>query len=100
MKQPDHCQDLAEVRAAIDQIDQTIIKALGERFNYVKKAAEFKPTPASVRAPERMAAMLAQRRAWAIDAGLDPDVIEAMYRDLIDYFVGEEQKHWDGLARG
>ena len=29
---------------------------------------------------------------WAAEAGLDPDVVERMYRMLMDYFIAEEMK--------
>jgi isochorismate pyruvate lyase len=31
-----------------------------------------------------------QRRLWAEAAGLNPDVIESMYRLLVDNFIEEE----------
>jgi isochorismate pyruvate lyase len=38
--------------------------------------------------------MLDQRRIWAEQEGLNPDVIEKMYRDLVNYFIKEELKYW------
>ena len=63
--------DLADVREAIDHIDSDVIRALGLRMRYVKAASRFKPDEASIPAPERVAAMLPQRRQWAESAGLD-----------------------------
>jgi isochorismate pyruvate lyase len=94
MKQPGDCQNMAEIRQAIDTIDQDVIRLWARRFEYVKAAAAFKTDPTAVRAPERFAAMLAQRRQWAADNGLNPDVIEGLYRDLVNYFIDEEMKHW------
>lgn len=97
MKQPEECGSIAEIRAEIDRIDRGVIAALGERFGYVKAAAKFKTNQAEVAAPERLAAMMEQRRSWAAEAGLDPDVVERLYRDLVSYFVAQEQKHFAGL---
>ena len=94
MKTPEQCNSLAEVRAEIDELDQQVIRLLGERFGYVKAASKFKTSEATVRAPERFKAMLEQRRAWALQAGLHPDVIEKMYRDLVSYFIQQELEHW------
>ena len=47
-------------------------------------------------APERLAAMLAVRRGWAEREGLDPDVIEDLYRRLVAYFIERELGHWRG----
>jgi isochorismate pyruvate lyase len=94
MKTPEQCGDMQDIRAEIDALDQQVITLLGRRFDYVKAASAFKTSEATVRAPERVRVMLEQRRLWAQHAGLDPDVIETMYRDLVTYFMAEEMKHW------
>lgn len=98
MKSPAECTNLGDVRAEIDAIDQQIIALLGTRFAYVKAAAQFKTSADSVRAPERFAAMLSQRRAWAEEQHLSPDVIEQIYRTLVQYFIDEELRQWQGSA--
>ncbi|HEX8552839.1 MAG TPA: isochorismate lyase [Abditibacteriaceae bacterium] len=95
IKTPSECRDMKEIRAAIDSLDKHVVQLLGQRFEYVKAAAKFKTDATAVRAPERFQAMLAQRRAWAEDAGLSPDAIEKMYRDLVEHFIAEEMKHWN-----
>ena len=67
-----------------------------KRFRYVLAAAKFKTSTASVRAPERFAALLQQRRVWAQEQGLNPDAIEKLYRDLVTHFIEEELRHWRG----
>lgn len=94
MKAPFACSNLQEIRAEIDEIDHRIIAALGERFGYVKAAARFKPDAASVSAPERVAAMMQQRRLWAEEEGLSPDVIEGLFRELVAYFTDQEVHHF------
>ncbi len=91
-KTPDECSTIDEVRAEIDRLDEQIVTALGQRFDYVKAVTRFKKTAADVQATERIRVVLASRRQWAADAGLDPAVIEQMYRDLIVYFIAEEKK--------
>ncbi len=85
---------MRDIRAEIDRIDQEVIRLFGQRFAYVQAASQFKTSATSVRAPERFKAMLAQRRDWAREAGLDPDVIAGVYRDLVNYFIEEEMKKW------
>ncbi len=94
MKTPADCQNISEIRQAIDEIDKAVIDALGNRFDYVKAASKFKTNVDSVKAADRFATMLNQRRNWAEAAGLNPDVIETMYRDLVNYFIREELQHW------
>jgi isochorismate pyruvate lyase len=38
--------------------------------------------------------MLEARRRWAEVNGLDPGVIENLYRDLVSYFVDREMDEW------
>jgi isochorismate pyruvate lyase len=38
--------------------------------------------------------MLQQRREWAQESGLNPDVVENIYRDLVSYYIEEELKHY------
>jgi len=92
MNAPEECSSIEEVRAAIDSIDRDIVAALGKRYQYVQTITRFKRTANDVRARERYEAVLQQRRAWAVEAGLDPDVIEQMYRNLIAHFIDEEMK--------
>ncbi len=40
--------------------------------------------------------MLEQRRRWAEEEGLSPDVIEEIYKGLIDYFISREMEDWKG----
>ncbi|QIL39745.1 isochorismate lyase [Pedobacter sp. HDW13] len=92
---PESCKDINEIRSAIDAIDQQVIQLIGERFKYVKAASKFKVNEEAVKAPERFKNMLLQRRDWADAAGLNPDIIEKVYRDLVNYFISEEIKNWN-----
>ena len=94
MKTQDECENIIDIRAEIDRLDRQVITLLGQRFAYVKAASKFKTSEASVRASERFQAMLQQRRVWAEAEGLNPDVIEKLYRDLVNHFIAEEMKHW------
>ena len=94
MKNPEECANIQEVREEIDIIDREVIDALSKRFKYVIAAARFKTSEASVRAPDRFQAMLQQRREWAQESGLNPDVVENFYRDLVNYYIEEELKHY------
>ena len=98
IKRPEECASLAEVRAEIDRIDRDIVAAIGRRRHYVMRAAKFKTSAASVSAPERLSAMLLTRREWAEKEGLSPEMIEKLYRDLVDHFTAEELAHWSGTS--
>ena len=93
VKQPQHCENISEVRNEIDTIDRDILTLLGTRFKYVKEIVRFKEkTKESIIASDRREQVINQRRQWAVENGIDPDVIETMYRNLITYFIAEEMK--------
>ena len=94
MKQPQDCQNIQDIREAIDSLDRDIINKFGKRFEYVKAAAKFKSNTGEVKAEERIKTMLQQRRIWATDNNLNPDLIEQLYRDLVNYFIIEELQTW------
>ena len=94
MRTPDECESMLDIRAGIDQLDRHIIALLGQRFAFVKTASKFKTSETDVKAPDRFQAMLKERRVWADEEGLNADVIEKMYRDLVKHFIAEEMKHW------
>ncbi|GFE70631.1 isochorismate lyase [Chroococcus sp. FPU101] len=96
-KSPDECNNINDIRIEIDAIDQQIITLFGERSKYVKAASKFKTDAASVRANKRFQAMLQQRRIWAENEGLNPDIIEKIYQDLINYFIAQEMNHWQAI---
>ncbi len=94
MKSPEECTSLEDVRRAIDALDREIVGLIGTRSRYVEAAVRFKTSETSVRAPERQRAMLEERRRWAEEEGLSPDVVEDLYRDLIRYFIERELEDW------
>lgn len=91
---PEQCQGMDDIRSEIDHIDRAVVGLIGKRYQYVLAAAKFKTSATAVRAPERLKAMLAQRRQWAAQEGLSPDAIERMFSDLVHHFIEEEMQRW------
>ncbi len=92
-KKPSECTNITDVRNEIDNIDKVIVTLLSERFQYVKEVVKYKEnTPDSIVASDRRNVVLQQRRQWAEEQGLDPNVIEEIYTRLIQYFISEEMK--------
>lgn len=98
MKTPTDCNSLADVRSAIDHVDEQIVALLGLRADYVRSAARYKSSETDVAAPERLSGMLQARREWATREKLDPDFIEKLYRDLVAYFIDCEREHWKAAS--
>ena len=90
MKAPQECQSLTEVRSEIDRLDQSMIRMVSQRREYVHAAMRFKRSESDVHAHERQRQMLAARRLWAENASLDPDMIEDLFRLMVDYFIAAE----------
>ncbi|SHE61860.1 prephenate dehydratase [Desulforamulus putei] len=80
-------ETLEELRADIDIIDRQVIELLGKRAKLVTRVGELKQNAGQVRDPAREAQVLAQVRRLAQHHGLSPDVLETVYRTLLDYFV-------------
>lgn len=78
---------LAEVRARIDVIDSELVRLLAQRQGLVRAAASFKSDDQAVRAPDRVAQVVASVRERARDAGLEPAVAEAVWRAMIGAFI-------------
>lgn len=90
MPDPRNCNSLGEVRSEIDRLDQSLIATIRQRQDYVNAAAGFKHNEEQVHARERQRTMLAARRQWAESAGVDPDLIESLFRKMVDHFIREE----------
>ncbi len=76
MKPPENCTGIEDIRQAIDALDREIVGLIGRRARYVEAAARFKTGESSVHALERRQAMLLERRIWAEEENLDPDMIK------------------------
>jgi isochorismate pyruvate lyase len=94
VKRPGNCKSIEDMRRSIEALDREIIQLIGRRAGYVEATTRFKTGEQSFRAPERERTMLEARRRWAEENGLDPGVIEILYRDLVSYFVDREMDEW------
>jgi len=84
------CSNLEEVREQIDRIDNEIIKLIAERGIYVIQASSFKQSEEGVKAPARVKAVISKVRAKAEEYGANPDMVEAIYQEMISRFVKME----------
>jgi isochorismate pyruvate lyase len=90
MKVPHECKNIEEVRREIDSIDAEIIDLIGKRRDYIQAIVKYKNNPDEVYAKDRHNAVIDERRKMAILHRLDPDVIEKIYRLLMNYFIEEQ----------
>ena len=90
MIEPQDCNSISEVRAEIDELDRSLISIISRRQEYVHAAASFKQNEEQVHAHERQRSMLAARRHWAETDGIDPYLIEAIFRTMVEHFIKAE----------
>ena len=83
-KKPEACESISEIRDALDKIDLEIIYLFAQRHNYVKEIVKFKSGNEGIVASERKEHVLKQRKAWAEELGLDPALMENVFRLLIE----------------
>jgi isochorismate pyruvate lyase len=86
------CRDMDEVRAEIDRIDRELVDLIGERFTYVDRAWQLKQSPAEARVPWRIQQVINRVRARAKEKGLPPELTEALWRQMIGWFVQYEEE--------
>ena len=91
------CDDLDAVRRHIDDLDVKIVELLAKRADYVAEAARFKESQEAVIVPERVEAIIAKVRRYAALHAANPDLMEAIYRRMIDAFIVFEKAKWRDL---
>lgn len=91
------CISLEEVRSNINRIDESIIDLISQRSYFVNQAAHFKKTEQEVEAPKRVEQVLMKVRDLAISKNLNPDIAEAVYREMIRAFIDQEKNQLRGL---
>jgi isochorismate pyruvate lyase len=94
LKTPEACENLNDIRAGIDFFDRQILDSLQKRLRYVKAAAQFKANEQEIPAPERVAAMLEERRKWAVEAEFDVAFVEKLYELIIHWNIQQQILHW------
>ncbi len=90
---PQECDDMASLRAAIDLVDQALVDLLVHRAGYIDRAIELKQENGwPARIPDRVEDVVAKVRAKAEVQGLDPDLVDRLWRQLIDWSIAREAR--------
>ena len=85
-----NCNNIEEVRFEIDALDEQIVSLIAKRENFVMQAAKFKKDADDVKAPQRVEEVISKVRNKAIDVNADPEIIEIVYRNMINTFIERE----------
>lgn len=88
------CESLEQARAKIDAIDTALIEMIATRQFYVDQATRFKRSVQDVQSPERVEQVIQKVRAQALELGTDPDLVEHLYREMIQRFIQRELREF------
>ena len=89
---PEDCKNMDEVRTEIDRLDTALVTLIGERFGYVDRAWQLKDNPEEATVPWRIQQVIDRGRAKAEDEGVPPDLCEALWRQMIGWFIQYEEE--------
>ncbi len=87
MKEPDKCENMDDIRFAINLIDKEIVRKIALR-------AKYKKTENQVKDEKRVKAVIESKKSMAKKFGASPDLISNIYDMMINYFINEEMKEW------
>ncbi len=103
MKRSDQCIDMAELRTEIDRLDHDLVRLLAQRAEYIDRAALIKAeVDLPARIEERVEQVVGNVRRHAKTYGLPPDLVEKLWRRLIDWSIAREESRLgpDSLRKG
>lgn len=97
------CKTMAEIRAEIDRIDHGLVRLFADRAAYIDRAAEVKAeADLPARIDDRVEEVVQNVRRHALAFGLPPDLMEKLWRRLIDWSIAREESRLgpDSLRKG
>jgi isochorismate pyruvate lyase len=90
---PQDCANLDQVRVEIDRVDKALVGMIAERFGYVERAWQIKlDQKQEANVPWRNQQVFDKVRALATEKGLPPDLCEALWRQMIGWFIQYEEE--------
>jgi isochorismate pyruvate lyase len=91
------CTSIEEVRNNINNIDEQIVKLIALRGEFVNQAAKFKKDSNDVKAPKRVEEVITKVKNIATLNNANEDVVENVYRAMINSFIKAEMKEFEKL---
>ena len=91
LTKPGDCNSMDELRHQIDKLDVKIIELLANRSEFIDRATELKKSNGMpARIPERIESVVSNARKAAEELDLDADLVEKIWRILIDWSIQRE----------
>ena len=101
IRKPQECTSMEEVRDEIDRLDRELVDRISQRFGYVDRAWQIKLNKEDAYLPWRIQEVIDKVRTRAEENGLSPHLAEALWRQMIGWFVQyEEEKMRDKHGGG
>ena len=92
MRKPAECENMSHIRAEIDRLDEDLVQLFAERAGYIDRAAEIKAeVDLPARIGSRVEEVVANVRRHALTHGLPPELVEKLWRRLIDWSIAREE---------
>ena len=84
---------LADLREEIDGLDRSLLDLLVRRADLARDISRIKRAlHRPVQDPERERAAFEERRAWAVELGLDPDFVERIFAEILVWSRGVQER--------
>ena len=91
------CHTMADIRGEIDRVDRALVRLLAERLTYIERAGHIKKDRAVVRDEARIADVLAKVKAACEREGFPFDIVEPVWRALMEGCIAHEFDIFDDL---
>ncbi len=99
-RKAEDCESMDHVRVEIDRLDRLLVELIAERFSYVDRAWQLKDAPEDAVVPWRIQQVVDKVRAQAEEKGLPPELAEALWRQMIGWFIQYEEEKLREASNG
>ncbi|MCH1562954.1 MAG: chorismate mutase [Rhodobacteraceae bacterium] len=91
LTKPDDCKSMEELRNQIDKLDIKIVELLATRSQFIDRATDLKSINGMpARIPDRIESVVSNAREAAQELDLDSDLVEKIWRILIEWSIKRE----------
>ena len=97
-REPQDCENMEHVRTEIDLLDEQLIDLVAERFGYVDRAWQLKNNPDEATVPWRINEVIQKVRGRAEKRGVPPQLAEALWRQMIGWFIEYEMENLENRS--
>ena len=91
------CTTMDDVRRNVNALDDVLVPLLVTRIGYMTQAARIKGDVGQVRDEARIEAIVSRVRERTTQEGGQPDVMEAVYRQLMEECIAYEHREFARL---